>query len=366
MKSDKTYQLEETIALATWKAGQIGCPEVGLGTEGIVDYVAMEMTGERLVRCFELKITRDDFLSDARKTFVGDYNYYVIPTSLWNSVRSHIESGVGCWCIDNRGQAKLMLEAQRRECALDRGYVAMRILHGLRREHEKIDRERWEPIFRRKVRLTEPTMRDCFASVIDQATGKNNRYGCRDVRLCPEGDATPFATIDITGKGYIRCYDFKCGDGISSEPPRGLVGDFNFYVVPLSDWGRASREVPGWIGIWCIDERGRAIRKRPARHVEPKARRGVSIAAVAMGLDRERMRAVEEVWGRRQRSQKILDGTNAEIAAGDRVSLAGIVWRVSAVGYERDGTILVPRLTVEPETAGLAPRTVSPREVRKV
>lgn len=366
MKSDKTYQLEETIALATWKLGQIGCPEVGLGEEGIIDYITMEMTGDRLVRCYELKITKEDFLSDAKKTFIGDYNYYVIPTSLWNAVRSHIAPGIGCWCMDNRGQAQCMLEAERRECSLDRNYVARRIIHGLRREHSKIDRERWESTFKRKIRLTPATMRDCFASVIEHATSRNNRYGCSNVRMSGQAMVTPFVTIDISGKGYVRCYDFKAGDEISSGEPQGLVGDFNFYVVPLSDWGRASREVPRWIGIWCIDERGRAIRKRAAKHVSPKSKRGVSMVAIAMGLDRERMLAVEEIWSRRQRAQKILDRDNAEVGAGDTVSFGGSRWLVRSVDYERDGTILSPVLTIDSERVAGVSQRVSPRQVKRM
>lgn len=366
MKSDKTYQLEETIALATWKPGQIGCPEVGLGEAGIVDYVTMEMTGGRVVRCYELKITKEDFTSDAKKTFIGDYNYYVIPTSLWNAVRSRIEPGVGCWCIDNRGQATCMLDSERCECALDRSYVARRIIHALRREHGKIDRERWESTFKRKPKLTGTTMRECFPSVMEHATSKHNRYGCQDVRLAGDAQVTPFATIDISGKGYIRCYDFKSGDGIESSEPRGLVGDFNFYVVPLSDWGRASRKVPAWIGIWCIDERGRAIRKRAAKHVRPHARRGVTMAAIAMGLDRERMLAVEEIWGRRQRSQKILDRDNAEVGAGDMVSFGGSSWRVGGIDYRREGTTLVPVLLIDSESVAGVSQRVSPRQVRRM
>ena len=76
-KSQKTYWMEEIITLATWKVGQIGCAEVGLGDEGIVDYITQELGGDRTIRCYELKITKSDFLSDAKKTFIGDYNFYV-------------------------------------------------------------------------------------------------------------------------------------------------------------------------------------------------------------------------------------------------------------------------------------------------
>ena len=82
MKSEKTYELEEIITLATSRANRIGCPEVTLDDNGIVDFICMDLDGEKIVRCYELKITKSDFLSDAKKTFIGEFNYYVIPSEL--------------------------------------------------------------------------------------------------------------------------------------------------------------------------------------------------------------------------------------------------------------------------------------------
>ena len=365
-KSDKTYMLEETIALATAARGRIGCPEVGFGDEGIVDYVTLDLGGDRTVMCFELKITRSDFLSDAKKTFVGDLNYYVIPTSLWNSVRAHIEPGVGCWCVDDRGQATCMLEARRRECSLDRTYVARKLIFCLCREHRKHDRREWDERFSKRGKLGVHALRECFPAVMDQATDRRGRYGAPGVRL-PSSDArSGFATVDMTGKGYVRCYQFKGDADELAEGPSGLAGDFNFYVIPLSLWGQAREDVPRWIGIWCLDEHGRAIRKRAAKHVTSPASRAGAAAAIAIALDRERMSDVERSWRERQYSLPVLDRGHSEVGVGDRVRYGGGTWAVRRMEHEREGTVLVPMLVLESERYAGVTERVAPRSVRKV
>lgn len=146
LKSEETYRLEAIITLATWKPGMVGCAEVGLGKAGIVDYVTMELGGERLIRCYELKITKSDFLSDAKKTFAGDYNFYVIPSELWDSVRAYIEPWVGCWTIDRDGKAHPKKAAKRMRPVIDRTYVMGRIVLALERQHLKYVEKDWQDV----------------------------------------------------------------------------------------------------------------------------------------------------------------------------------------------------------------------------
>lgn len=146
LKSEETYRLEEIITLATWKPGMIGCAEVGLGKAGIVDYVTMELKGERTIRCYELKITKSDFLSDAKKTFAGDFNFYVIPSELYESVKAHIEPWVGCWTIDRDGKAHPKKAAKRMRPVIDRTYVMGRIVLALERQHLKYVEKDWQDV----------------------------------------------------------------------------------------------------------------------------------------------------------------------------------------------------------------------------
>ena len=142
-KSEKTYELEEIITLANARSNRIGCAEVTLDDWGIVDFISMDLTGARTIRCYELKISKSDFLSDAKKTFVGDFNYYVIPTELWDSIKGHVEKGVGVWVVDKHGNPSVKKKASRMKCKIDRSRVMGKILRALNRENLKHCEKSW-------------------------------------------------------------------------------------------------------------------------------------------------------------------------------------------------------------------------------
>lgn len=142
-KSEKTYELEEIITMACARPDRVGCPEVSLDDWGIVDFVSMDISGARTVRCYELKISKSDFLSDAKKTFIGDFNYYVIPTELWDSVKGHVERGVGVWVVDKHGQVAVKKRAEKMECKMDRSRILGKILRALNRENLKHCENMW-------------------------------------------------------------------------------------------------------------------------------------------------------------------------------------------------------------------------------
>lgn len=142
-KSEKTYELEEIITIATARLDRVGCPEVTLGDYGIVDFISMDIGGARTVRCYELKISKSDFLSDAKKTFIGDFNYYVIPTELWGHVRNYIEKGIGVWTVDSHGKVEVKKKASRMQCKMNRSEILSRILRALNRENLKHCENKW-------------------------------------------------------------------------------------------------------------------------------------------------------------------------------------------------------------------------------
>lgn len=137
MKSEETYRLENIITLATWNPYVIGCSEVGLGDDGIVDYITVSLAKSHTICCYELKITKSDFLSDAKKTFTGDYNYYVIPAELYDSVKAYIEPGIGCWVVEKNGTAYQKRKALHKNSTMDYAYVVNRVILALERQHLK-------------------------------------------------------------------------------------------------------------------------------------------------------------------------------------------------------------------------------------
>jgi len=72
--------------------GVYGAFEVTLGRER-VDYITVDRKG--IWRAYEIKVTKADFHSNAAKSFVGNYNYYVMPEWLYKEVKEEIPAHVG-------------------------------------------------------------------------------------------------------------------------------------------------------------------------------------------------------------------------------------------------------------------------------
>lgn len=97
MKTADTVALEKAIRRATRKNGVFGCYEVTIGFFGRerVDYMTYDTKG--IFRCYEIKVTKADFHSNAAKSFVGHYNYYVLTRDLYNQVKDEIPDWVGVY-----------------------------------------------------------------------------------------------------------------------------------------------------------------------------------------------------------------------------------------------------------------------------
>ena len=92
------------------KMGKFSCFEVTFGkrdpwakgTSERVDFVTYENAGN-VFRCYEIKVSKSDFMSEAKKSFLGDFNYFVMPRELWDKLndennellRAYLFSGVG-------------------------------------------------------------------------------------------------------------------------------------------------------------------------------------------------------------------------------------------------------------------------------
>lgn len=97
MKTPLTLDLEQTL-YAYWEAlGATAVEEVTMpDDQGIVDTLVRETAGEAVTwRCFELKVTKADFHSNAKLSFIGNYNYFVLPASLYPKVAAEIPAGIG-------------------------------------------------------------------------------------------------------------------------------------------------------------------------------------------------------------------------------------------------------------------------------
>lgn len=110
-----TLKLEKQIFKATRKQGVFGCLEVTIGWWGKerVDYLTYDTKG--IWRCYEIKVSKADFHSKAHNTFIGHYNYYVMPIELFKEVESEIPKHIGVYsehgnCIKNAKRQDLQVD----------------------------------------------------------------------------------------------------------------------------------------------------------------------------------------------------------------------------------------------------------------
>lgn len=91
MKTDETLRVEKALVLYTRKIGTYGIKEVSLrknAYESIserVDYVTIDNSS--VIRCYEIKVTKSDFLSKANLSYWGDFNYLVVSAKLFEEIK---------------------------------------------------------------------------------------------------------------------------------------------------------------------------------------------------------------------------------------------------------------------------------------
>lgn len=85
-KTSETLKVEQQLAFYTNKIGIYGIKEVSLrkyaygAIDERVDYITIDNTS--VIRCYEIKVTKTDFLSTAHLSWWGDYNYLVVTDAL--------------------------------------------------------------------------------------------------------------------------------------------------------------------------------------------------------------------------------------------------------------------------------------------
>lgn len=131
-KTDETIKLEKDIFKATQKQGVFGCMEVTIGWWGKerVDYITYDTKG--IWRCFEIKVSKADFHSKAKKTFIGHYNYFVMTTKLYEEVKDEIPNHIGVYC-----GSSLIKRAKKQKLGVDEQILKDSMIRSLYREYEK-------------------------------------------------------------------------------------------------------------------------------------------------------------------------------------------------------------------------------------
>jgi len=132
-KTEETLKLEQQIYRTTHKMGVFGCFEVTIGWFGKerVDYMTYDTKG--IFRCFEIKVSKADFNSKAKLSFVGHYNYYVLTQELYEEVKNDIPSHIGVYVGSKYSNCSLVKRAKKQELVVDEQILKDSMIRSLTR-----------------------------------------------------------------------------------------------------------------------------------------------------------------------------------------------------------------------------------------
>lgn len=102
-KTQLTKDCEYAIydAVKAYGLGVYGGFEVTIGKgygKERVDFITMN--SKREFRCYEVKVSKSDFKSKCALSFLGDFNFYVMPIDLYREVKDDIPEGIGVYTVD--------------------------------------------------------------------------------------------------------------------------------------------------------------------------------------------------------------------------------------------------------------------------
>lgn len=149
-KTDLTKQIEKHLMMKNNKMNTFNCLEVGIvfkvkrpherfpqymvtrhDTE-ICDFISYEQDRD-IFRCYEIKVSKQDFYSKCKKTFVGNYNYYAMPKKLYQEVKQNIEDYIGV--VDENGFC--LKRPQKVNLKIDKEKLLVSMIKSLNRENYK-------------------------------------------------------------------------------------------------------------------------------------------------------------------------------------------------------------------------------------
>ena len=140
-----TKEIEHIAYKHFSKIGWYGCFEVAVPRAIInkyhrerCDLLSYETTG--IFRAYEIKRNKQDFYSGHAWSWIGHYNYFIMPKELYNEVKDDIPDGIGVWCVYESGKRRWMnceKKPKKRELLCSHDDMLFAIFQALSREYKK-------------------------------------------------------------------------------------------------------------------------------------------------------------------------------------------------------------------------------------
>lgn len=136
MKTELTKKLQDKLFKYTDKQGQFGCFEVTIGWFGKerVDYLTYDTSGNW--KCFEIKVSENDFKSKCNNTFIGNYNYYVMPYELYDKVKNEIPEEIGVLIPEYNGLESIK-KAKKQDLKVDKEILFESMIRSMQRDNAR-------------------------------------------------------------------------------------------------------------------------------------------------------------------------------------------------------------------------------------
>ena len=107
----------------------------------IIDLVEFNTKG---FCCYEIKVSSSDFHSECAKTFIGNYNYYILTPEVYEKVGQEILPEIGVYIYEDK-KIKLVKKAKFQVLKIDEAEFLKDILIAVTREKLKAQ-GKWNPI----------------------------------------------------------------------------------------------------------------------------------------------------------------------------------------------------------------------------
>ena len=135
-KTETTLLIEKLLYKEFSKQGIFPCFEVTIGWYGKERVDFMTFDTNDIFRCFEIKVSKSDFYSNAYTTFCGHYNYYVMPDTLYSEVEKDIPKNVGVYLLKNNLLC-LIKKAKKTSLTVDKEILKNSMIRSLSRDTTK-------------------------------------------------------------------------------------------------------------------------------------------------------------------------------------------------------------------------------------
>ena len=138
-----TKEIENIAYNYLWKKGWYGVFEVAIPRTIVnkyhrerVDFLTYETTG--VYRAYEIKRDKNDFYSGCAWSWIGNYNYFIMPNSLYADVKKDIPKDIGVWVVyDFSKKMECVKKPKRRDLLCAPADMQFAMLQAMSREYKK-------------------------------------------------------------------------------------------------------------------------------------------------------------------------------------------------------------------------------------